>query len=74
MRKKSIRFKRMWVYKHFFQSKMVLDIFKGVEDVDKIEEEKQEADLKEEAETASTGQLVDYMKQPGRLITMIVAI
>ena len=45
----------MWVYKHFFQSKMVLDIFKGVEDVDKIEEEKQEADLKEEAETASTG-------------------
>ena len=64
----------MWVYKHFFQSKMVLDIFKGVEDVDKIEEEKQEADLKEEAETASTGQLVDYMKQPSRPITMIVAI
>jgi hypothetical protein len=53
---------------------MVLDIFKGVEDVDKIEEEKQEADLKEEAETASTSQLVDYIKQPSRPITMIVAI
>ena len=66
MRKKSIRFKRMWVYKHFFQSK--------IEDVDKIEEEKQEADLKEEVETASTGQPVDYIKQPGQLVTMIVTI
>jgi len=61
----------MWVYKHFFQSKMVLDIFKGVEDAEKIEEEKQEADLKEDAKQP---QQVDYMKQPGRPVTMIMAI
>jgi len=43
-----------------FQSKMVLDIHKGVEDVDKI---KKEADLENEVMTASTGQSVDHIKQ-----------
>jgi hypothetical protein len=38
MRKESMRFKRMWVHEHFFQSKMVLDILKGVEDLDKTKE------------------------------------
>jgi hypothetical protein len=34
MRKESMRFKRMWVHKHFFQSKMVLDIPKEEEEVE----------------------------------------
>ena len=29
----------MWVHKHFFQSKMILDIPIGVDDMDKVEEE-----------------------------------
>ena len=53
MRKESMRFKRMWVHKHFFQSKMVLDIPK---------EEEENEDLEEEAEEASTDQMVDWMK------------
>jgi hypothetical protein len=53
---------------------MVLDILKGVEDMDKAKEEKQEADLKEKAKAASTGQSVNHMKQTNRLVTLIVAI
>jgi len=30
------------VHKHFFQSKMILDVHKGVEDVDKPKEEEEE--------------------------------
>jgi hypothetical protein len=45
MKKESMTFKKIGVHKHFFQntiqkrSKMVLDIPKEVEGVDKIEEE-----------------------------------
>jgi len=39
MRKELIRFKRMWVHKHFFQSKMVLDIPKEKEEKEDLEEE-----------------------------------
>jgi hypothetical protein len=39
MRKESMRFKRMWVHKHLFQSKIVLDIYMGVEDMDKAKKE-----------------------------------
>jgi len=60
MRKESIRFKKMWVNNHFFQSKMVLDIHKRVEDVDKT---KKETYLEKEVMTASTGQSVDRIKQ-----------
>jgi hypothetical protein len=42
--------------------------------MDKAKEEKQEADLKEKAKAASTGQLVNHMKQTNRLVTLIVAI
>ena len=42
-----MRFKRMWVHKHFFQSKMVLDIPKRVEDMDKPKEVEQDANLEE---------------------------
>jgi hypothetical protein len=52
-----MRFKRMWVHKHFFQSKMVLDIPK---------EEEENEDLEEEAEEASTDQMVDWMKGTGQ--------
>ena len=41
-----MRFKRMWVHKYFFQSKMILDIPKE----------------EEEAETALTNQTVDQIK------------
>ena len=51
-----MRFKRMWVHKHFFQSKMVLDIPK-----------EKEEDLEEEAEATPTNQTVDRMKGTGRL-------
>jgi len=34
-----MRFKRMWVHKHFFQSKMVLDIPKEEEEKEDLEEE-----------------------------------
>jgi len=44
----------MWVHKHFFQSKMILDIL--------IEKEEEE-DLEKEAETASTDQTIDRMKR-----------
>jgi hypothetical protein len=39
MRKESIRFKRMWMHKHLFQRKMVMDVSKGVEDMDKTKKE-----------------------------------
>jgi hypothetical protein len=40
---------------------MILDILKEVEDINKVEKEKQEADLEEEAETASTSQPVNQL-------------
>jgi len=49
MRKVSMRFKRIWVHKYFFQSKMVLD----------IPEDEEKDDLEE---TTSTNQIVDRMK------------
>jgi len=58
-----MRFKRIWVHKHCFQSKMVLDIPK--------EEEK---DLKEEAEAALIDQTVDRIKGSGRLVQLAVTI
>jgi len=48
------------VHKHFFQSRMVLDIFKGVKDMDKA---KKEADLEEKVVAASIGHPFDNMKQ-----------
>jgi len=42
---------------------MVLKISIGVEDVDKENEEEEEANLEKKVVTASTGQLVDHMKQ-----------
>jgi len=63
----------IWVHKHFFQSKMVLDILKGVEDVDKAKKE-EEIDLEEEVMTASTGQPIDRMKQTSRSITLTMTI
>jgi hypothetical protein len=50
----------------FFQSKMVLDIPNGLENVDKAKEE--------EVVTTSIGQSVDRIKQIGRPVTLIVAI
>jgi len=50
-----MRFKRIYVHKCFFQRKMVIDILKGIEDVDKIKKEEQEVDLKEKDEIALTG-------------------
>ena len=50
------------MYKHFFQSKMVLDI------PDK------EEDLEEEIEVASTNQMIDRMKRTYRLVQLAVAI
>jgi len=44
---------------------MVLDIPKKVKDVDKAEEKKKEANLEKKAETTSTSQPVDCMKQMG---------
>jgi len=51
----SIRFKRIWVHKYFCQSKMVLDIPKGVKNVDKVKEEEEEANLKKKVIVALTG-------------------
>jgi len=68
-----VKFKMIWVHKHFFQSKIVLDILKGVEDVDKAKE-KEEIDLEEEVVTASTGQPIDRMKQTSQSITLTMTI
>jgi hypothetical protein len=35
-----MRLKRTWVHKHFFQSKIVLDILNKVEDMDKTNKKK----------------------------------
>ena len=59
-----MRFKRMWVYKHFFQSKMILDILI----------EKEEEDLENEAEATSTDQTVDRIKITSRSVQLTVAI
>jgi len=60
------------VQKHFFfQRKMILDIPKGVKDVDK---EEQKTNLKEEVVAVSTSQLVSHIKQSGRPVTLTVAI
>jgi len=53
---------------------MVLDISMGVEDVDKENEEEEEADLEKKVVTASIGQLVDHMKQTSWLVILTVAI
>jgi len=53
-----MRFKRMWVHKHFFQSKMVLDIPK----------EKEEEDLGKEVEKAVTNQTIDLIKGTCQLV------
>jgi len=58
-------FKNTWVHKHSFQNtiqkrgKMVLDIPKQVEGVDKVKEDEEKTDLKENVEAASTCQPVD---------------
>ena len=74
MRKELMRFKRMWVHKHFFQCKMVLDVHKGVKDVDKPKKEEEETDFEEKEETTLTGQLVNCIKQTNRLVILIVVI
>jgi hypothetical protein len=65
MRKESMGFKRMWVHKHFFQSKMVMDISKEVDDMKKAKEVEEEADLEEEVVAAPIAQLVNRIKQIG---------
>ena len=69
-----MRFKRMWVHKQYFQSKMVLDIFKVVEDMDKAKKEEEDTDLKEKVIAASIDQPVDRMKQIDQLVTLTMAI
>ena len=58
-----MKFKKMWVHKHFFQSKMVLNILTGVKEMDKEEEDEVDTYLEEKALTALTGPPVDRMKQ-----------
>ena len=74
IRKELMRFKRMWVHKHFFQSKMVLDILNGVQDMDKENKKEEEVNLEEEVIVALIGQPVNLMKQTGWPVTLIVAI
>jgi len=69
-----MRFKRMRVHKQYFQSKMVLDIFKVVEDMDKAKKEEEDTDLKEKVIAASIDQPVDRMKQIDQLVTLTMAI
>jgi hypothetical protein len=59
MRKELMRFKRMWVHKNFFQSKMVLDIPK---------EEEEKEYLEKEAEKAVTDQMIDLIKGTCQLV------
>jgi hypothetical protein len=47
---------------HFFQSKIVLDIHKGVEDMNKAKKEEENANLEEEVVVALIGQLGDHIK------------
>jgi hypothetical protein len=71
MKKELMTFKKIKGYTHSFQytiqkrSKMVLDISKEVEGVDKIKEDEEEVDLEEEVEATSIGQLIDRIKQIG---------
>jgi len=53
------------VHKHFFQSKMVMDISKEVDDMKKAKEVEEEADLEEEVVAAPIAQLVNRIKQIG---------
>jgi hypothetical protein len=53
---------------------MVLDIYKGVEDMYKANEEDEDTNLEDEVMIALTGQSFDRMKQTGRPITLSVAI
>ena len=46
-----MRFKKIWVHKHFFQSKIILDI------------PKKEEGLEEEIKVASINQTIDQMKR-----------
>jgi len=64
----------MWVHKQYFQSKMVLDIFKVVEDMDKAKKEEEDTNLKEKVIAASIDQPVDRMKQIDQLVTLTMAI
>jgi hypothetical protein len=47
---------------YFFQSKIVLDIHKGVKDMNKAKKEEEKANLEEEVVVALIGQLVDHIK------------
>jgi hypothetical protein len=51
-----------------------MDISKEVEDVDKAKENEEEADLEEEVEAVSTGQMVDRLKLTSQPVTQKVAI
>jgi hypothetical protein len=51
-----------------------MDIPKEVEDVDKAKENEEEADLEEEVEAVSTGQMVDRLKLTSQPVTQKVAI
>jgi len=62
-RKESIRLKKIWVHKYFFQSKMIMNILK-----------EEEEDLEEEAEITSIDQTVDWMKGAGRPVQVAIAI
>jgi hypothetical protein len=53
---------------------MTIDIPKEVEDVDKAKENEEEADLEEEVEAVSTGQMVDRLKLTSQPVTQKVAI
>ena len=53
---------------------MTMDIPKEVEDVDKAKENEEEADLEEEVEAVSTGQMVDRLKLTSQPVTHKVAI
>ena len=53
---------------------MILDVHKGVEDVDKPKEEEEETDLEEKEKATSTNQLVNRMKQTNWLVILILVI
>jgi ABC-type histidine transport system ATPase subunit len=62
VRKELMKFKKIWIHKHLFQSMMVLDNPIRVENVDKAEEEEEEVNFKKKVVVASTGQPVNHMK------------
>jgi hypothetical protein len=53
---------------------MILDVHKGVEDVDKPKKKEEETDLEEKEKATSTSQLVNRMKQTNRLVILILVI